>query len=163
MEKPTSKKEILADIRRERLLFEKLLNRLSEMQMLTAGVTGQWSVKDILAHIIAWEKVLLDRMNGVLTGQPLKYPPIMNNKDVDLFNEQVFLENRARPLAEVQVEFRATYAELMAELEALGEAFLNNPVPWDWASDDLLLWHIVIANTVDHYQEHRMEIEKFFS
>lgn len=162
MEGPPSKTKILDDIRSEWLLLGQTLNRLSEEQVLTPGVTGKWSVKDILAHIVAWEKVLMDRIEGVLTGQSLKYPPIMNNDDVDLFNKLAFLENRERPLSAVQLEFRNLYSGLLSVLEALDEAILTRPVPWDWASEDLRLWHIIIANTSDHYQEHRLEIEKFF-
>ncbi len=29
---------------------------LSESQMAQPGVTGEWSVKDILAHVTAWEE-----------------------------------------------------------------------------------------------------------
>lgn len=157
-----SKSEILAAIKLEWAALEQVLNRLNEAQLLTSGVTGPWSVKDILAHIVAWEKVMLDRMEGVLSGQPLKYPPIRNNEDVDNFNHNAYLENREHPLSAVQLEFLTVYQGFLTVYEALEEAALTRPVPWDWASDDLRLWHIVIANTSDHYQEHRLEIEKFF-
>lgn len=147
----------------EWLLLEQTLNRLSEEQMLAPGVTGKWSVKDDLAHINAWEKVLLDRMECVMTGQPVKYPPIMNNDDVELFNSRVYLENCERSLSSVQLEFRSLYSGLLTMLEALDEAALTRPIPWDWASDDLRLWHIIVANTSDHYREHRLEMEKFFA
>jgi len=162
MEHPPSKAQILTDIQREWILFEQMLSRLAEEQLLMSGVIGQWSVKDILAHIVAWEKVLLDRLEGVLSMEPLKYPPIMNNDDVELFNKNTFLENRERSLFDVQHEFHSIYQELLAVLEVLDESALTRPVPWDWASEDLRLWHIIIANTCDHYQEHRLEIEKFF-
>lgn len=160
MEESPSKSKILADFQTEWVLFEQTLNRLSEEQMSAPGVTGHWSVKDDLAHISAWEKVLLDRIEGVLTGQPLKYPPIMNNEDVELFNSRTYLENRERPLSSVLLEFRNLYTGLLTVLEALDEEALTRPVPWDWASDDLHLWHIIIANTSDHYREHRLEIER---
>lgn len=161
MQQIPTKSKMLADIQAEWLLFEQTLNRLSEEQMLAPGVTGHWSVKDDLAHIVFWEKVLLDRLNGVLTGQPLKYPPIMTNDDLESVNNHSYLENRDRPLADVLLEFHRVYHELREAIEALEEAALNRPVPWDWAPDDLRVWHIIIANTSDHYQEHRLEIEKF--
>jgi hypothetical protein len=158
-----SKSEILAEIKLEWAALEQTLKRLSEEQMLTPGVTGPWSVKDILTHIDFWEKVLLDRLEGVLTGEPLKYPPILNNDDVDRCNLNAYLENRESPLAKVQGEYHTVYQELLRVLESLDEAALTRPVPWDWASEDLRLWHIIIANTSDHYREHRLEIEKFFA
>jgi hypothetical protein len=163
MEESPSKIHILADMQSEWLLLEQTLNRLSEEQLLAPGVTGKWSVKDDLAHINAWEKVLIDRMECVLTGQPVKYPPIRTNDDVELFNSRTYLENRERSLSSVQLEFRSLYSGLLTMLEALDEATLTRPIPWDWASDDLRLWHIIVANTSDHYREHRLEIEKFFA
>jgi hypothetical protein len=162
METAPSKTKLVTDIEAEWGLLEKTLNRLSEAQMLAPGVTGEWSVKDLLAHIILWEKVMLDRVEGALTGEPLKYPPITNDEDVNLVNSHAFIDNRERPLSDVQAEFRDLYEHMHSVLEALSEEDLTRPVPWDWASDDLRLWHIIIANTTDHYQEHRLEIEKAY-
>ena len=158
-----TKSEIQAAIHLEWAAIERVLNHLSEEQMLTPGVTGLWSVKDILAHIVFWEKVMLDRMEGVLSGQPLKYPPILNNEDVDRENYNAYLESRERPLSAVQLEFRTIYQGFLTVFAALDETALTRRMPWDWASDNLRLWHIIIANTSDHYQEHRLEIEKFFN
>jgi hypothetical protein len=162
METVTSKTKLLTDIEAEWRLLEKTLNRLSEEQMLAPGVTGEWSVKDLLAHIVFWEKFMLDRVEGALTGEPLKYPPIMNNEDVNLVNSHAFMDSRERPLADVLAEFQNVYEHLQTVLEVLDDEDLTRPMPWDWASEDLRLWHIIIANTTDHYQEHRLEIEKAF-
>lgn len=142
-------------------LLERLLNRLSEEQMLTPGVEGQWSVCDTLAHLSAWEKVLLDRLGAVLTGAPLQYPVTMNWDDVHAYNARIYAENQGRPLSSVILEFRSLYHGVLTVLEALDESMLSRPVPWDWPQEHLLVWQIVVANTSEHYQEHRQAIEKW--
>lgn len=163
MELVPTKVKILTDIQAEWQLLKATLDLLSEEQLLVPGVIGEWSVKDIMSHIVAWEKVLIDRIEGVMSEQPLKYPPIMNDEDVNLFNSHIFIDNRLRPLSAVRLEFTMLYEGIVKVIETLDEDDLTRPVPWDWASDNLRLWHIIVANTTDHYQEHRLEIEKFFN
>ena len=55
---PHDKAELMARIDREWAALERTLALLSESQMTTAG-PGGWSAKDLLAHISAWERVLL--------------------------------------------------------------------------------------------------------
>ncbi|MGD8586077.1 MAG: ClbS/DfsB family four-helix bundle protein, partial [Chloroflexota bacterium] len=50
-----NKGKILARIRTERRRLEQNLELLDEAQMLRPGVVGDWSVKDILAHLADWE------------------------------------------------------------------------------------------------------------
>jgi hypothetical protein len=158
-----SKAKILADIHTEWELLERLLNSLSEEQMLVPGVEGQWSVGDILAHISAWEKVLLDRLSAVLTASPLQYPVILNWDDVHAHNARIFNENQGRPLSSVILEFRNLYRGVLTVVEALDEEALLRPIPWDWPQEHLTVWQIIVANTSDHYQEHRQSIEKWLS
>ncbi|MCL4853136.1 MAG: maleylpyruvate isomerase N-terminal domain-containing protein, partial [Bryobacteraceae bacterium] len=42
---------------------------LSDSQMLEPGVTGGWSVKDILAHVTAWEEEALKNLPLILKSE----------------------------------------------------------------------------------------------
>ena len=77
--------------------IERICFSLSEAEMLTPGVQGEWSVKDILVHLSAWEKYLLDRLSYVMTGQPPLYPAMTSWDDVHRFNAQVYAENKDSP------------------------------------------------------------------
>jgi hypothetical protein len=54
-----SKDDVIKKIKSERKLLEKSLSNLTEQEMLLEGVVGEWSFKDILAHLMAWEKLFL--------------------------------------------------------------------------------------------------------
>lgn len=159
MDTMPAKAELLAEIRREWLLLEMQLNRLSEAQMTAPETLGEWSVKDMLAHISAWEKVLLDRLGAAISRQPAQYPPILSEEDVHRTNAGFFADSQARPLSAVVLEFRSLYTGVLTVVEALDEAFLAHPMPLDYPLDNLIAWQIIRANTSDHYQEHRLALE----
>ena len=154
-----SKAELMTEIRHEWGLLEALLNGLSEAQMTEPNVQGPWSVKDMLAHLSFWEKVLLDRLGSALSRQPGQYPPVLCDEDVHRLNAQVYAESQERSPAAVLLEFRSLYTGVLTVVEALDEAFLTHPMTLDYPLDNLIAWQIVRANTSDHYQEHRLALE----
>ena len=56
MTEQMNKTKLLNEMHNGYTAFENLLAPLSETQMTTAGVNGEWSIKDILAHLAAWQK-----------------------------------------------------------------------------------------------------------
>ena len=58
---------------------------LSEAQLAQPGVTGDWSVIDILAHVSAWENEALTHLPHILEGKrPPKYSDLYGG--IDAFN-----------------------------------------------------------------------------
>ena len=154
-----SKSELLNEIHQEWDLLIALIGSLSEAQLTTPNLHGDWSVKDTLAHISAWEKVLLDRLGEALSGQPGQYPPVLSDAGVDQAKAGFFAESQPRSLAAVLLELRSLYTGVLTVGEALGEPLLAHPLRIDYPQDDLHVWEIICANTSDHYQEHRLAIE----
>ena len=152
--------EMLAEFEQEWVNIERICASLSQAEMVAPGAEGEWSVKDILCHISAWEKYLLDRLGMVMTGQAPNYASMKSWDDVHHFNAQVYKENKERLLNSVIIEFRSLYRGVMTVLEALSEEQLNEPYAYDFPDDDINLLQLVRANTCEHYREHRMAIEK---
>lgn len=151
---------LLAEFEREWVNLERICAGLSEEDMVAPGAEGEWSVKDILCHISAWEKYLLDRLGMVLTGQPPRYPPMVSWDDVHRFNAQVFIENRDRPLSSVMLEFRNLYQGVTTVLRALNDDHLAVSYSYDFPDDNLNLAKLIRANTSEHYREHCIAIRK---
>ena len=156
----STRAELLAELDREWAHIERICSGLSETDMVKPGVEGQWSIKDILCHLSAWEKFLLDRLGMVMTGQPPFYPVLSSWDDVHRFNAQVYTENKDRPLNSVIIEFRSLYRGVMTVIEALNDEQLNQPYTYDFSDESLTLFQIIMANTCDHYREHCTAIEK---
>ncbi len=86
---------------------------LSETQMTQPGVTGDWSVKDILAHVTTWEEEALHHLPGILKGiRPPRYSVLYGG--IDAFNALKTDENRRRSLSEVLARLDETHARLVA-------------------------------------------------
>lgn len=68
MSKPTTKAQPQAEIEQERQALEELLTTLSPEQMNQPAVVGEWSVKDVLAHLSEWETMWLRWFADGLAG-----------------------------------------------------------------------------------------------
>lgn len=154
------KSELLAELDQEWAKIERICFGMSEADMLATGSEGEWSVKDILCHLSAWEKYLLDRLGYVLTGQHPLYPALSSWDDVDRFNAQVYSDNKDRPLTSVIIEFRSLYRGVMTVLESLDDESLNQPYSYDFPDDAITLVQLIRANTYEHYREHCRAIGK---
>jgi hypothetical protein len=159
MNEPSIKSTLLAEIDQEWASIERICAGLRETEMIAPGAEGEWSVKDILCHISAWEKYLLDRLGMVMTGQTPIYPSMSSWDDVHRFNAQVYADNKDRPLTSVVMEFRSLYHGVMTVLEALSESQLTQPYSYDFPDDAITLLRLIRGNTCEHYREHRVAIE----
>jgi hypothetical protein len=160
MSEASIKSELLAEMEQEWANIERICAGLSEAEMITPGVEGEWSVKDILCHLSAWEKYLLDRLGMVMTGQPPMYPIMTSWDDVHRFNAQVYAENKDRPLTSVIIEFRNLYQGVVTVVEALSDQQFTQPYTYDFPNDALTLLQLIRANIYEHYREHCIAIEK---
>jgi len=157
---PTARQELLAELDQEWARIERICFNLGEEAMCKPGAKDDWSVKDLLCHLSAWEKYLLDRLSHVLSGQTPQYPVMQTWEDVHRFNAQVYEQNKDRPLTSVIIEFRSLYRGVMTVLEALDDEQLNQPYSYDFSADKLTLLQLIRANTYEHYREHCIDIDK---
>lgn len=155
-EQVTSKAELLAAIREERAALEESVEALDEGQMLDPVFEGGWSVKDTLAHITAWEQLMIGWVEKSLRGE-VPERPVTGDDWVDRLNARLYEENRDKPLDEVQEAFAASYQDALALVERLEEDDLFDPERFPWR-DGSPLWQMVAANTNWHYKDHREAI-----
>ena len=86
---------------------------LSDADMTEPGVTGTWSVKDIIAHVSVWEEEALTHLPVVLAGRrPPRYS--VTHGGIDAFNAQMTERNRTLTLAEVLRQRDQTHRRLLA-------------------------------------------------
>jgi hypothetical protein len=158
MSQEMTKTELLARIRAQRERLEATLAEVDDAHMTQPGVVGAWSVKDILAHIAVWEGRMVGWLAEILRGEvPEALAPGQTWDGLDQLNEQTYLENRDRPLEEVQAEFGASFRRAWDAVEAAPEAVLLDPDRYPWREGEPV-WHIVAANTFWHYPEHGASI-----
>src|SRR6266700_1613515 len=120
MSEQMNKAGVLDAMRTGYAALEKTLAPLEEAQMTTPGVNEAWSIKDIIAHITAWQYALLDRLHAAARGvTPTSYGPELTDEDIDKLNEQFYQQSKSRPLAAVLADFRTTYAHYLEHITSI--------------------------------------------
>ena len=122
MPKPKSKTVILELLQTERRRLEQNFNGLSQEEMKLPGVVGDWSIKDVLAHLADWEARMPVWIETARRGDPVKTPePGLTWKQLDVLNQRIYETHRDQPLDDVLAYFSSTHRQLMALVEAMPE------------------------------------------
>ena len=98
-------------------LLEQLIG-LDETTLTEVPVLDDWTVKDLLAHIAAWDRWELREMKRILGGEP---PDLSAIRDMDSYNAAVVAAWRDRTLVEVLAELQQARAAWVVWLRALPE------------------------------------------
>jgi hypothetical protein len=84
------------------------------------GVTGQWSVRDILAHVSTWEEEALTHLPLILEGgTPPRYSVTYGG--IDAFNARMTEQNASLSLSEVRRQHDATHRRLLDFIQSAPE------------------------------------------
>ena len=160
MAKQTNKQQLLKDIYTERRRLENNLSVLSAEEMIQPGVTGTWSVKDILGHLVAWERLFLNWYStGIQAGISDTTPVGMSQKRIDTLNQQIYEKNRTRSLEDILAEFHSTYQETISLIESIPEEDMFAPGRFPWTGR-LVLADYIAGNTCNHYAWAKSQIRK---
>ena len=163
----THKEIFLARLTHERDKFELLLNRVGYTRRMTLkGVSGKWSIKDILAHVLAYEQYIADRMHEIQHGE--EYAPCRTQNALDAFLDEFGYPDFGSPLLDddgpnewiVEKYKNVSLDDLVAqELQAFASIIAS----LDKMSEELMtrhhLYDRVANNTFRHYREHMAEIK----
>jgi hypothetical protein len=165
----TNKDVFLARLMRERDKFELLINRIGFTRRLTLpGVLGKWSIKDILAHLLAYELYMADRLEEILHGET--YLPCKTQNALDAFldeygypdfgsplldddspNAWIIEKYRSVSLEEIVTQEIHAFTSIVASIEKMPEEMLGSHN----------LYERVANNTYKHYREHIGDIRKW--
>lgn len=161
MVKQTSKDQLLKDIHTERIRLESNLSTLSAEEMSQPGVTGTWSVKDVLAHLVAWERLFIEwYQTGVEGCSPSTLPVSMSQGAINSLNLQIYERNQSRSLDEILAEFHASYQQILAVIEEIPESDMFAHGRFDWTGK-LTLADYIAGNTCNHYAWAKSQIRKW--
>ena len=125
------------------------LEGLSEEEATRVGLNENWSVKDALSHIAAWEieaaRIITEIQNG--TWQPQR----MNKEMIDEFNRQAVESRSGRSMPQVREEFDAAHREMERVIESLPEE-VDESTP---------TYKFVENVTFKHFASHGAQIEEW--
>lgn len=152
MPKFESKTQLLAESQKEYQALEKLLAPLTPEQMTQPGMLGEWSVKDVLAHLYEWQQMMLGWYQAGLRGETPEVPGrgYKWNQLAEL-NQEIYATYQGAPLDDVRAKFRASHQQMIDLIESLPENDLLAPGCFSWTGKHNLATFID-ANTGSHYR-----------
>ncbi len=114
------KSELLNWLQEEDQQWEALLEQIGPARMDQPGVNGQWSFKDLVAHLNGWQPRLISRIQAAHRNEPEPAPPwpstLQNEDDI---NAWIYESNHGRSVREVLDETRHLFQQLLAVIEDL--------------------------------------------
>jgi hypothetical protein len=155
------KADLLAAIRLERARLVEIVAGLSPERCTEPTLDGSRSIKDVLAHISAWEKIC---MAQVRNNQPLQAPPAGEpGPSTDVINQKVYEESRAKGVEEVMAGAQRSYDDLLALVESLSDDALLAVVGvgQEGAEGSPPVGQLISDNSDGHYREHIAQIERW--
>ena len=114
------KSELLSWLQEEYRQWEAFLDQIGPERMGQPGVNGDWSMKDIVAHLTGWQPRLITRIQAAQRGEPEPPPPWPAHLQTeDEVNAWIYESNRGRSVREVLDESRQVFQQLIAVIEGL--------------------------------------------
>ncbi len=106
------------------------------------GVSGEWSVKDLIAHVAFWDAQAMEKIHRRAAGEPVR------TVDWQAMNDREAAASRSRSLDDLRAELHQAHRQL---LDVLGTLPPTDPMTADVCS-------FVPDDTYEHYDEHAAEI-----
>src|ERR1043165_7278487 len=104
------KSEIVERVRASHQQLTEALKGLSEEEGTRAGLNPQWSIKDALSHINAWEIEGARSLREIQAGT--WQPQRLDQQLIDDFNARAVKERAAHSFAQVREEFDRAHGEI---------------------------------------------------
>jgi len=150
------KADVIADVQAARAKLLGALDGLTAEHMLQVGAVGIWSVKDVLAHLVAWEAELVTTLARL--EQHKRQPPrIVDIEDIDEWNDEQYRVNVKRPLDVILEDFHGVHKHLIQAIQTLDNRTLDDNRRWPWMEGEPLSY-LIAENAVWHEEEHADDI-----
>jgi hypothetical protein len=145
------KSELLNWLQEEYQKWEAFLDQIGPARMDQPGVNGNWSMKDVVAHLTGWNRWLVARLQAA--GRREAEPPPPWPADVqteDEINAWIYESNRGRSVREVLDETRQVHQQLLAVIDSLPDEVRIEP-EWHlvWLDDQ----RFPVGEFFDHFHD----------
>jgi hypothetical protein len=126
---------------------------LTEAEMTSMPVAGEWTIRDVLAHVSGWAAWDLAGVEGALVGQ---HPDFSAIQEVDTFNARLVAERREWTLGRILAEMADAHAGLEGFLASMPDEDVFRVGPFQGPYWDNLAGWLQVA--WEHEEEHATQI-----
>jgi hypothetical protein len=163
----TEKELILIQLKQVFTQWQDLLASLDEEQITSPLTPSAWTVKDIVAHMWAWQQGSVARMQAALQDRQPAYPDwwLANGPnpvaDLDRTNVWIYQANRERPWHNVYSLWRDQFQLYIVLTSRLAENDLLTPRRYTWMGVLAIADSCLIS--IEHHQEHLDDLKAWLS
>jgi uncharacterized protein (TIGR03083 family) len=149
--------ELLAALEAARARLDAALAGMSSEELTAPGPVGDWSVKDLLAHVTSWDVDLLTNLGKIKRGQKPGRTQ-WDTAGIQAQNDAWHQELKDRPLERVLADYDGVHAQVLRAVSGLSEAELEAPA--DWLGGGPMSQYFV-DHIVTHEDEHGAELAEW--
>lgn len=152
------KHHILAALREEFDRWEDLLVRLDERQILTPLLPSHWTVKDVIAHLMAWQQRSVARVDAAVGRHDPRFPDWSAGIDLDAegvtdrVNARIYETYRDQSWSAIHSQWQAGFERFLRLSEQVSEPDLLASGLYPWLEGSPLA--LILTASYDHHQEH---------
>ncbi len=151
------REEVITGYRADLARLLTAVSSLSEQER-NQAVAGDWSAKDILAHIAAWDRELVRGVEHLLAGQRPEFVSYVE----DEFNARIVEAARYRSFVDVLADTQQAHAALIEALKQLTDEQWSSGSVYSWADHTAMTIASLFSYRYrgeTHYAGHAAEIE----
>lgn len=153
MDKQLTSAQLLEVMHAARADWEAVLAEAGQQRLTEPGVEGDWSIKDIIAHLTYYETWATDCLMAIRRGELLPQSEY-KGLSIDERNVLVYDRQRALPLADVLQNSQISFQRSIESVQGLHDEDLHDveftrASGAEWSVHDLLE-----GDTYEHYQDH---------
>jgi hypothetical protein len=153
------KDQMLGMIREEFNRWEELLSSLGEERITWRRLESDWTIKDVIAHLMAWQQVSIARLEAAQLGRDPVLPGWLVGLDpeseVDLegFNARIYETYREQPWSRVHQKWREGFLRFLKLGQEIPANNLMDTEKYPWLKG-YSLFAVLQGSYEHHHDEH---------
>ncbi len=155
------KKQMIAMLKEEFNRWEELLAGMSEEQITDPHLPSNLSIKDVIAHLRAWQQVSVARLEAALLNREPEFPKWLaglhpeSEDNRDKYNDWIYQAYRDQPWSSVHRVWREGFLRFLELAEAIPEKDLSDAGRYPWLEGYPLF--AVLQGSYEHHHVDHLE------
>ena len=152
------KEHLLAALKEQLNNWEELLDHLINNQINVLLVPSNWTTKDVLSHLRAWQQRSIARLEAALSDREPIFPKWLPELDpdsevsTDQINAWIYEAHRDESWVTVRQNWKDGFSRLLELGERISERDMMDESRYTWMEMRPLA--LILIGTYDHHQEH---------
>lgn len=160
MPRPTNQSELLE---RAEEMYAKLMaeiDGLSTNDIVTDQIVGEWSIKDIIAHLYAWQQMTVSWYQAGNAGEnPVTPSEDYTWREIPALNQHIYETYKNIDWDVILSDFQASHQDTLSLIKTIDNDELFTPKIYKWTRTTTVGAYFISA-TSSHYDWARKEIRR---